>query len=225
MSDSVLILNNISKSYNQGNTIINILTSINLEVKAGEVVGIIGSSGSGKSTLLHIAGLLDSSDSGFIEVAGKKYGSNINNASKSRLHDIGFVYQFHHLLDNFTALENIAIPRLINNISYDLALKDAKELINILGMENRASSMPNELSGGEAQRVAIARSLINKPKIILADEPTGNLDPKTAKEVFKMFLDIAQYKKTAILMVTHNHELSALMNRVYILKDGILEKN
>ncbi|MCC8416988.1 MAG: ABC transporter ATP-binding protein [Rickettsia endosymbiont of Bryobia graminum] len=216
--NEILKLQNISKQYKQGKAIIEVLNNVNLTVKQGELVAIIGASGSGKSTLLHIAGLLDVPDSGLVEIVSNKS----SNKDLLRLHNIGFVYQQHHLLKDFTALENIAMPRLISGADYKLALEDARQLLSELGLEGKINNLPGELSGGEQQRVAVARAMINNPKVILADEPTGNLDPNTAEEVFNLFLKTASVKNTAMIIVTHNHEIAKRMHNVYELKNGIL---
>ncbi|XVN42968.1 MAG: ABC transporter ATP-binding protein [Candidatus Rickettsia vulgarisii] len=216
----ILKLQNISKKYKQGEIIIEVLNNINLTVKQGELAAIIGASGSGKSTLLHIAGLLDIPDSGVVEIASRQ----TNNKDLQRLNNIGFVYQQHHLLKDFTALENVAMPRLISGANYKLALEDAKQLLSELGLVSRINNMPGELSGGEQQRVAIARAMINNPKVILADEPTGNLDPSTAEEVFNLFLKTAATKNTSMIIVTHNLEIAKRMDRIYELKHGSLQE-
>ena len=218
MSKPVLELKNISKEYRQGRSIIEVLKSIDLSVMPAEMVAIIGASGSGKSSLLHIAGLLDDPSSGEVLVgdvlAGKSSGEALNYI---RLKHIGFVYQYHHLLKNFSARENVAMPKLIAGGDYAKALEEADKLLAELGLAKRTYNMPGELSGGEQQRVAIARSLVNNPKIVLADEPTGNLDPSTAGEVFQLFLKLATQQGTAIVMVTHNYELAKRMHKCYEL--------
>lgn len=218
--NEILKLQNISKQYKQGKAIIEVLNNVNLTVKQGELVAIIGVSGSGKSTLLHIAGLLDVPDSGLVEIVSNKS----SNKDLLRLHNIGFVYQQHHLLKDFTALENIAMPRLISGADYKLALEDARQLLSELGLEGKINNMSGELSGGEQQRVAVARAMINNPKVILADEPTGNLDPNTAEEVFNLFLKTASIKNTAMIIVTHNHEIAKRMHNVYELNNGLLQE-
>jgi len=222
MNKEVLKLQNLCKKYKQGNSVVEVLIDVNLTVTQGELVAIIGSSGSGKSTLLHIAGLLDVADTGTVEIAGKIYSPKLSHIV--RLKNIGFIYQQHHLLKDFTALENVAMPKLIAGSNYKLALNEAKELLSELGLASKVNNMPGELSGGEQQRVAIARSLINNPKVILADEPTGNLDTNTADEVFKLFLKTAHQKNTSIIMVTHNNEMAYKMDKIYELKYGVLAK-
>lgn len=218
MNKATLILQNISKEYTQGKAVVKVLNNINLTIEIGEMVAIIGASGSGKSTLLHIAGLLDSPASGKLILP---YATSQDN-HLIRLHNLGFIYQQHHLLKDFTARENIALPKLIATGNYKEALRQADQLLSELGLQSRANNMPGELSGGEQQRVAIARSLINKPCLILADEPTGNLDPDTAAEVFNLFLKITRQQNTSIIMVTHNIELAKRMDKVYELRHGEL---
>ncbi|AGJ03056.1 Lipoprotein-releasing system ATP-binding protein LolD [Rickettsia prowazekii str. Breinl] len=208
----------ISKHYKQGNTIVRVLDGLNLTANEGELIAIIGSSGSGKSTLLHIAGLLDKPTNGQVIIPNIKY----KKYHLIRLYYLGFIYQQHHLLKDFTALENVIIPRLIRGLDQKEAIKDATKILDDLGLEKKLYNMPGELSGGEQQRVAIARSLINKPRIILADEPTGNLDPNTTNEVFNLFLKVARKQNTTVIMVTHNHELAHKMDKLYNLKHGLL---
>jgi lipoprotein-releasing system ATP-binding protein len=221
MSDKqiVLQLKNINKDYRQGRSTIEVLKNINLEVTKNQMVAIVGSSGSGKSTLLHIAGLLDSADSGSIHMENiPEYKlKNLKYAPQIRLENLGFIYQHHHLLGDFTAQENAAMPLLIAGIEKDQALQRAEDLLAKLGLGERLYNLPGELSGGEQQRVAIARALINNPKLILADEPTGNLDPNTAEEVFELFIDRAENSGAAIIMVTHNMSLAKRMHKAYKL--------
>lgn len=251
-SNKILSLKNIQKIYMQAGSAIEILQDVNLEIFSGEMVAIIGSSGSGKSTLLQIAGLLDDPTHGevlyyddmdfqernagsvnaigAVEQQYKVNGKNKNITSsaarnnKIRLHNIGFIYQYHHLLKDFNARENVALPRIIAGHDYAKALADADRLLALLGLETKIYNMPGELSGGQQQRVAIARSLINNPKIILADEPTGNLDPHNADEVFNLFLEVARNKNTAVVMVTHNIAIAERMNKVMRLEYGILDQ-
>ena len=224
MSKTILALKGISKDYKQGRSIIEVLKNVDLTVNQKEMVAIVGASGSGKSTLLHIAGLLDPADSGqiFIDNVPDSKIANLRYANQIRLDNMGFIYQYHHLLKDFTAQENAAMPLLINNVPKKEAIERAASIIEELGLGKRLYNVPGELSGGEQQRVAVARALINNPKIILADEPTGNLDPHTADEVFAMFLERAEKENTAIIMVSHNLELASKMHKTYKLDEGSL---
>lgn len=220
MNNSPLLkLSGICKDYRQGRSTIEVLTGIDLEIFAGDMVAIVGASGSGKSTLLHIAGLLDKADKGTIQIADVRDDqvANLKHIHQVRLQNIGFIYQYHHLLPDFTARENAAMPLIIAGININEAYDKADELLNRVGLGNRLYNLPGELSGGEMQRVAIARSLINNPKIILADEPTGNLDPHNADEVFAIFLEQSKQLGAAIVMVTHNMDLAKKMDRTYKL--------
>lgn len=230
MSKIILKLTDICKDYRQGRSIVEVLKSINLKVAAGELIAIVGASGCGKSTLLHIAGLLDSAGQGQVSISydDKQYvtdGKSLNSrfVDGIRLKHLGFIYQYHHLLKDFSARENVALPKLIAGCDAQSALTAADELLSELGLAQRRFNMPGELSGGEQQRVAIARSLINKPQLVLADEPTGNLDPETAEEVFQMFLQLAKNHGTCVIMVTHNHMLAEKMHKTYELRYGVLK--
>jgi lipoprotein-releasing system ATP-binding protein len=221
--NNILELKSISKSYEQGPAKIEVIKNVNLSVKPAELVAIVGSSGSGKSTLLHIAGLLDRNYAGEVLVSGlcaSKSSAGKQNAL--RLNKIGFIYQYHHLLKDFNARENVAMPRLIAGLDYTQALKDADELLTQLGLQDRLMNFPGALSGGEQQRVAIARSMINNPDIIFADEPTGNLDHLASDKVIELFLGLAKERGLAAVIVTHNHEIAKKMNRMFELKDGVL---
>lgn len=224
MSKAILTLKGISKDYKQGRSIIEVLKNVNLTIHQKEMVAIVGASGSGKSTLLHIAGLLDTADSGeiFIDNVEDIRIKNLRYSNRVRLENMGFIYQYHHLLTDFTAQENAAMPLLINNIPRKEAMERSATILEELGLGKRLYNVPGELSGGEQQRVAVARALINNPKIILADEPTGNLDPHTADEVFAIFLERIEKENAAIIMVTHNLELAAKMNKTYKLSEGSL---
>ncbi|AVP87631.1 ABC transporter ATP-binding protein [Candidatus Phycorickettsia trachydisci] len=217
MSKTVLELRGISKSYSQGGAKSCVLDNISFSLNAGEVVSIIGASGSGKSTLLHIAGLLDDSDEGTILIAGR----TPEKKDDVRLRYIGFIYQFHHLLLDFNVLENILMPSFILGQKKE---DDVYELLNILGIAVKAKSYPSQLSGGQQQRVAIARALINKPKLVLADEPTGNLDNKNALEVFALMKNIAKSTNTAFLIATHNMGLAEQSDKIFRLQDQKLEQ-
>lgn len=212
---NILTLNNITRTYTQGENTITPLANFSLEIKAGEVVALVGPSGSGKTTLLQIAGLLDNPTSGEVLVAGQDM-SQANDALRTatRRNHIGFVYQFHHLLPEFSALENVVLPQMIVGVAKMAAEEKARKLLAELGLEKRTSHRPAKLSGGECQRVAIARALANDPKLLLADEPTGNLDHATAEQVFALLLAQAKQRDLAALIATHNMELAAKMDRI-----------
>ena len=217
-------MNNICKSYKtNGLEKLMVLQSVDLNIATGDLIGLTAPSGAGKSTLLHICGLLDTSDSGKINFLGQ----DIQKASDKtrtliRRRDIGFVYQFHHLLPEFSALENIVLPQLINGEKPQQASHRAIELLKLVGLENRASHRPAQLSGGEQQRVAFCRAVANKPKLLLADEPTGNLDEKTSDIVFDALLSLVELSGMAALIATHNESLAKKMNRRISLKSGKL---
>jgi lipoprotein-releasing system ATP-binding protein len=208
---------NIIKSYGD----LTILKGVQLDIERGEVVSIVGPSGSGKSTLLHILGTLDKADAGEIYLGDQR----IDNMSSSQLASfrnkhIGFVFQFHHLLPEFSALENVCIPGLLAKRSKKEVTARAMELLDTLGLKNRLDNKPNALSGGEQQRVAVARALINQPDIVFADEPTGNLDSANAKELHELFFSLRQQFQQTFLIVTHNEELSTMSDRVLHMRDG-----
>ena len=217
-------MNNICKSYTtNGLEKLMVLQSVDLNIATGDLIGLTAPSGAGKSTLLHICGLLDTSDNGKINFLGQ----DIQKASDKtrtliRRRDIGFVYQFHHLLPEFSALENIVLPQLINGEKPQQASHRAIELLKLVGLENRASHRPAQLSGGEQQRVAFCRAVANKPKLLLADEPTGNLDEKTSDIVFDALLSLVELSGMAALIATHNENLAKKMNRRISLKSGKL---
>ena len=217
-------MNNICKSYTtNGLEKLMVLQSVDLNIATGDLIGLTAPSGAGKSTLLHICGLLDTSDSGKINFLGQ----DIQKASDKtrtliRRRDIGFVYQFHHLLPEFSALENIVLPQLINGKKPQQASHRAIELLKLVGLENRAANRPAQLSGGEQQRVAFCRAVANKPKLLLADEPTGNLDEKTSDMVFDALLSLVELSGMAALIATHNENLAKKMNRRISLKSGKL---
>ena len=219
--NEILKLENISKQYRKENLPIEVLQDINFSLKAGEVVAIIGASGSGKSTLLHLMGLLDRSTSGKIYFKDKDV-STITDKEKTeiRLKYIGFIYQYHFLLPDFNARDNIAIVNQLLQGSYEEARNEANMWLDVMGLSNRKLHLPSELSGGQQQRVAIARALINKPSLILADEPTGNLDPEKAAEIFQLFISIAKEQNIAVIIVTHNQELAKMTDKIYHLNNG-----
>ena len=222
-SDNVLLLDSISRTYNQGNNEIKVLDNVNLSVKKGEIVSLIGNSGSGKSSLLHIAGLLELPNSGEIIINDIKFSAmSEQERTISRRNSIGFIYQFHHLLSDFTAIDNIMIPMLIAGHQKSYAKNKAEKLLSKLELFDRKDHLPSQMSGGEQQRVSIARSLANNPDILLADEPTGNLDSKTADIVFNQFLDLAKDENMSVLLATHNIKLSDKSDRVISLQNGSL---
>ncbi len=199
-----------------------VLKGVNIAIEKGEMVSIVGSSGAGKSTLLHILGTLDQPDSGTVEINGQQlFNLSSSQLANFRNRHIGFIFQFHHLLPEFDALENVCIPGWIANNPREQVKKRAIELLGILGLGDRIHHKPNELSGGEQQRVAVARALINEPLIVFADEPTGNLDSNKARELHQLFTQINQEFGTTFLIVTHNEELAALSSRVLHMRDGL----
>ena len=211
----VLELRNICKDYRQPNNIIEVLKDFSLKLHQGEIIAVTGASGSGKSTLLHIAGLLDMPDSGDVIINGNIVRDDKAAKTKLRLEYLGFVYQYHHLLKDFNARENVALPRLIADKNYNEALEDADALLAKLDLQNRSFNFPGELSGGQQQRVAIARALINNPKVILADEPTGNLDSNSANIVMKLLIDMVKQNNMGAIIVTHNAHIASMVDRVY----------
>ncbi len=224
MSEPVLTLHEIIKVYNQSlPNAVNVLRGVNLSVDKGEIVALVAPSGAGKSTLLHIAGLLDNADDGVVTLAGQNmtYESD-RRRTAARRSDVGFIYQFHHLLPEFTALENIVLPQLSAGVSRLNAEKYAHDLLVRVGMGRRADHRPAALSGGEQQRVAFCRALANGPSLLLADEPTGNLDPETSDQVFDILLELVRGTGLAALIATQNLSLAARMDRTLTLKNGQL---
>ena len=224
MNNIIMKLEDIDKFYMETGNKLHILKKLNLEVKRGEFVSILGKSGSGKSTLLNIMGLLDKIDGGKIWIDDKEV-SSLNEMERNNIknHFLGFVFQFHYLMSEFTALENVMIPALLNNFKNKKEIeKEAKELLEIVGLAERMKHKPNQLSGGEKQRVAIARAMINKPKLILADEPTGNLDEDTGELIFSLFRKINKEHNQSIVVVTHARDLSQVTDRQIYLKRGVL---
>jgi lipoprotein-releasing system ATP-binding protein len=198
-----------------------VLKGVDINIGQGEIVSIVGSSGAGKSTLLHILGTLDKADKGQITLNGQQLQTlNGSRLSAFRNKHIGFVFQFHHLLPEFTALENVCIPGWIAGIKKKDVVIKATELLKTLGLENRLENKPQQLSGGEQQRVAVARALINSPAIVMADEPTGNLDSANARELHQLFIDLRNKFNQTFLIVTHNEELAKMSDRILIMKDG-----
>ncbi|MDT0682635.1 ABC transporter ATP-binding protein [Roseicyclus sp. F158] len=224
MSETALSLSGIEKTYNRGKTgAVHVLSGVDLTLKRGEVVALVAPSGAGKSTLLHIAGLLDTPDEGHVSVAGQELtGTGDARRTAARRAEIGFVYQFHHLLPEFTAAENIVLPQLANGAAWAEAEARAKELLGTVGMDHRADHRPSALSGGEQQRVAFCRALANAPALLLADEPTGNLDPTTSDTVFAALMSLVRETGLAALIATHNLELASRMDRVLHLDGGRL---
>ena len=225
MNNIIMKLEDIDKFYMETGNKLHILKKLNLEIKRGEFVSILGKSGSGKSTLLNIMGLLDKIDGGKIWIDDKEV-SSLNEMERNNIknHFLGFVFQFHYLMSEFTALENVMIPALLNNFKNKKEIeKEAKELLEIVGLAERMKHKPNQLSGGEKQRVAIARAMINKPKLILADEPTGNLDEDTGELIFSLFRKINKEHNQSIVVVTHARDLSQVTDRQIFLKKGVLE--
>ena len=225
MNNIIMKLEDIDKFYMETGNKLHILKKLNLEVKRGEFVSILGKSGSGKSTLLNIMGLLDKIDGGKIWIDNKEV-SSLNEMERNNIknHFLGFVFQFHYLMSEFTALENVMIPALLNNFKNKAEVeKEAKELLEIVGLAERIKHKTNQLSGGEKQRVAIARAMINKPKLILADEPTGNLDEDTGELIFSLFRKINKEHNQSIVVVTHARDLSQVTDRQIYLKRGVLE--
>jgi lipoprotein-releasing system ATP-binding protein len=215
MSNAALELRNISKNFMQGGNRLDVLRDCSITIQPGELTALVGPSGSGKSTLLHIAGLLEQPSSGDVWVGGVD-ASKANDAERTRLRRqyIGYVYQMHHLLPEFSARENIVLPQMIAGVAQSDAIKRADELMGLVGLSARLHHRPAQLSGGEQQRVAIARALANKPRLLIADEPTGNLDPGTAGHVFTMLKELVRGQNLALLMATHNMELAVKMDRV-----------
>lgn len=223
MSNELLVLQDIHQSYQSGEAKLTVLNGANLTLARGELVALVAQSGSGKSTLLHIAGLLEKPKAGEVIVDGQN-ATTLNDAGRTalRLKHIGFVYQFHHLLAEFTALENIAIPQMIAGVTQAQANQRGMELLEKFGLGARAQHLPGKLSGGEKQRVAIARALANRPSVLLADEPTGNLDVETSNIVFEEFLRVVRSENAAALIATHNPDLARRMDRHVSLHNGKL---
>ncbi|WP_309092040.1 ABC transporter ATP-binding protein [Phenylobacterium sp.] len=224
MSEPVLSIRGLERTYRTAAGPLTVLRGVDLDLRPGEIVGLIGPSGSGKSSLLHAAGLLEHPDGGRITVLGRDCTDLAERErTRVRLATVGFVYQFHHLLPEFSALDNVALPQMIAGKSRTVARDRAAMLLAELGLRERTHHQPAQLSGGEQQRVAIARALANGPRVLLADEPTGNLDPKTSEGVFENLYALARKQGVAALVATHNLELAGHMDRVLALKDGHLE--
>ncbi|MGE4480960.1 ABC transporter ATP-binding protein [Acidocella sp.] len=223
MSEYLLSLKALCRTYRSGEGALTVLNGAELTLSRGEIVALVAPSGSGKSTLLHLAGLLEKPDAGAVIIDGRNAGE-LNDAARTamRLKYIGFVYQFHHLLAEFTALENISIPQMVAGVTQTRANQRSMELLEKFGLAARASHLPGKLSGGEKQRVAIARALANNPSLLLADEPTGNLDVTTSNIVFEELLHVVRSENTAALIATHNPDLAARMDRRIVLREGRL---
>ncbi len=223
MNNTILTCRQLTKRYDQGGLDVEVLQGVDLSIQVGERVAIMGASGSGKSTLLHLLGGLDKATSGEVILSG----TNLNNVSaiklaKLRNSSLGFIYQSHHLLGEFTVLENVAMPLLIAGESIKQATIRATELLKRVGLGHRIEHKPGELSGGERQRAAVARALINKPGLVLADEPTGNLDSKTADQIYQLMLELNQELQVSFLVVTHDHELATRLGKVLHMEDGLI---
>ena len=224
MNDSVVLsCRGLSKSYQQGDSFIDVLHDVSLDVHRGESIAIVGTSGAGKSTLLHLLGGLDKPDQGEVRIGNQNIAHlNERQLGQLRNRNLGFVYQFHHLLPEFTALENINMPLRIAGMTKELSEKKSRQILSQVGLENRLNHRPSELSGGERQRAAIARALVTLPSCVLADEPTGNLDNKTANDVYEVFLELNREFDISLLMVTHDESMASRMNRVVSLCGGAL---
>ena len=224
MSEAVLATRDLRRSFVQGDVTIEVLRGVNLAVQPGEIVALLGPSGSGKSTLLQAVGLLEGGFAGSIRLQGRE-AADLDDDGRTVLRRelLGFVYQFHHLLPEFNALENVMMPQLVRDVEPVAAKDRAEELLGALGLSQRLDHRPSKLSGGEQQRVAVARALANKPPLVLADEPTGNLDEHTADAVLAQFLGLVRGEGSAALVATHNERLAAKMDRVVRLHDGLLE--
>ena len=224
MSEPVLRLSGVQKTYNLGRpNAVQVLDGVDLEVRPGEVVALVAPSGAGKSTLLHLAGLLDVPDTGTVHLAGQN-ATDLDETARTALRrdDIGFIYQFHHLLPEFSALENVILPQRVAGVGRKEADARARDLLALVGLQARADHRPATLSGGEAQRVAFCRALANRPKLLLGDEPTGNLDPATSDQVFAALLRLVKADGLAAMIATHNLDLAARMDRVVRLEHGTL---
>jgi lipoprotein-releasing system ATP-binding protein len=224
MSEPVLAVRGLRRDFRQGDVTIHVLRGIDLDVSKGEIVALLGPSGSGKSTLLQAVGLLEGGFEGSIRIGGEE-ASSLKDEGRTRLRrdTLGFIYQFHHLLPDFDAAENVVIPQLVRGATRAVAAERAEALLGSLGLAERLTHRPNQLSGGEQQRVAVARALANKPLLVLADEPTGNLDEATADVVFAEFLRLVREEGSAALVATHNERIAAKMDRVLRLHEGHLD--
>jgi len=223
--EPIVVLENLTRSFEQGGVRIDVLRGVNLSIMPGEIVALLGPSGSGKSTMLQAVGLLEGGFRGRISISGTEASAlGGDDRTALRRNHLGFVYQFHHLLPDFNAEENVILPQLVAGVARADAELRARELLTALGLSQRLTHRPSQLSGGEQQRVAVARALANKPQLVLADEPTGNLDELTADKVLEQFLSLVRGEGSAALVATHNERLAAKMDRVVRLHDGVLQK-
>ncbi|MEM9739469.1 MAG: ABC transporter ATP-binding protein [Pseudomonadota bacterium] len=224
MTSPVLDLRSIERTYKTGEGALQVLRGANLSLATGELVGLVGPSGSGKSTLLHTAGLLERPDAGDVLLDGEDcLAINDTERTQRRREKLGFVYQFHHLLPEFNAIDNVAMPLMVDGVKRSAARETASRLLSDLGLADRETHQPGQLSGGEQQRVAIARALVNDPRLVIADEPTGNLDPATTDRVFAALVAKAREEGAAVLVATHNMGLTAFMDRVVTVEDGLIK--
>ncbi len=226
MSEPVLTVRDLKRAFTQGGVTIEVLRGVNLSIARGEIVALLGPSGSGKSTLLQAVGLLEGGFEGSIRILGEE-AAKLNGDERTRLRRdaLGFVYQFHHLLPDFTAAENVMLPQMVRDVADAVAAQRAADLLGALRLSQRMDHKPSQLSGGEQQRVAVARALANRPALVLADEPTGNLDERTADVVIDEFLRLVRDEGSSALVATHNERLAARMDRVVRLHEGLLEEN